>query len=145
MKVTTQTQESQSLLDETGTITLQRGLVGFPTMREVEIVYSDEELPFMWLQEKKSDGLRFIVAEASCLVKDYIIELMDSDAIELELEDSNDALIVNIITIIEEPVRKVLANLVGPVVVNQKTRKGKQLVIANYNDYSARHLIYQEE
>jgi flagellar assembly factor FliW len=36
-------------------------------------------------------------------------------------------------------------NLIGPVLVNRRTRIGRQLVIANYSQYSARHLLVHKE
>ena len=36
-------------------------------------------------------------------------------------------------------------NLIGPILVNRRTRIGRQLVIANHSRYSARHLLVQKE
>jgi flagellar assembly factor FliW len=35
------------------------------------------------------------------------------------------------------------ANLIGPIVVNRRTRVGRQLVIANYSRYSAHHALVE--
>ena len=40
---------------------LPQGLFGFSEIREMELLYDQEELPFMWLREDKKDGLAFIV------------------------------------------------------------------------------------
>ena len=34
-------------------ITLPQGLFGFPEIRSMDLVYDQEELPFMWLREEK--------------------------------------------------------------------------------------------
>ena len=44
-------------------IQLPQGLFGFAEIRKMELVYDQEELPFMWLREQKKDGLAFIVLE----------------------------------------------------------------------------------
>jgi flagellar assembly factor FliW len=35
-------------------------------------------------------------------------------------------------------------NLLGPIVVNRRTRVGRQLVIANYSRFSAHHPLVQQ-
>jgi flagellar assembly factor FliW len=34
-------------------------------------------------------------------------------------------------------------NLVGPLIINRRTRIGRQLVISNYSRYSAHHLLVE--
>ena len=49
-------------------ITLPQGLFGFPEIRSMDLVYDQEELPFMWLREEKKDGLAFIVLEPGGII-----------------------------------------------------------------------------
>jgi flagellar assembly factor FliW len=42
----------------------------------------------------------------------------------------------------QQPVEATV-NLVGPIVVNRRTRVGRQLVISNYSRYSAHHSLVE--
>ena len=70
---------------------------------------------------------------------------MQADVEELSIQDASEVLILNIVIIKNEPSgRKIYTNLVGPIVVNRRTGKGKQVIIQNYERYSARHLLFDE-
>ena len=124
---------------------IPKGLVGFPEMTRVDVIYDEEELPFMWLRSTADIDLSFIVIQPNGIVEDYAIQLMQADVEELSIQDASEVLILNIVIIKNEPSgRKIYTNLVGPIVVNSRTGKGKQVIIQNYERYSARHLLFDE-
>ena len=79
-------------------ISLPQGLFGFPDIREMELVFDQEELPFMWLREDKKDGLAFIVVEPGGIIPDYSVEITDSDVDVLGIKGNEDTMILNIVT-----------------------------------------------
>ena len=110
-----------------------------------EVSSDEEELPFMWLRSTADIDLSFIVIQPNGIVEDYAIQLMQADVEELSIQDASEVLILNIVIIKNEPSgRKIYTNLVGPIVVNRRTGKGKQVIIQNYERYSARHLLFDE-
>ncbi|MGB0372984.1 MAG: flagellar assembly protein FliW [Opitutales bacterium] len=124
---------------------LPNGLVGFPEINNVDVIYDEAELPFMWLRSNTETDLSFIVIQPNGIVDDYQVELMQGDVDELEIKTSEEVLVLNIVIIRnEESGRKIFTNLVGPIIVNRRTGIGKQVIIQNYEDYSARHLLYDE-
>ena len=145
MKLELETPPEQKTTEPCSTVKLPLGLMGFADLKELELVYSQEELPFMHLQQKEAEGLEFLVIEPYGLIPDYKVEIADQDLEFLELTTPEDVLLLNIVTIAGDDKRKVLVNLVGPIVVNRKTQKGKQVVIANYQEHSAKHLLFEEE
>ena len=44
-------------------LSLPEGLFGFSQIRSMELMFDEDELPFMWLREEKEDGLAFVVIE----------------------------------------------------------------------------------
>ncbi|MEM7672612.1 MAG: flagellar assembly protein FliW [Verrucomicrobiota bacterium] len=124
---------------------LPNGLVGFPEINHVDVIYDEEELPFMWLRSNTEMDLSFIVIQPNGIVDDYSVELMQADVDELEIKNSEEVMVLNIVIIKNESGgRKIFTNLVGPIIVNRRTGVGKQVIIQNYEDYSARHLLYDE-
>ncbi len=50
-------------------------------------------------------------------------------------------MVLNIVTLQQHSPLDATVNLIGPILVNRRTRIGRQLVIANYSKYSARHVL----
>ena len=122
-------------------VSLPQGLFGFPEIRSMELVFDKAELPFMWLREKKQDGLAFVVIEPSGVVPSYSVEISDADVQVLGITGSEDTMILNIVTISPEHPGKISLNLVGPIIVNRLNLVAKQCIINNHEEFSARHMI----
>ncbi|MBP52180.1 MAG: flagellar assembly protein FliW [Opitutae bacterium] len=125
--------------DTNSVFKLPQGLFGFPDLTEMEIVFDQEELPFMWLRELHPEGMAFVVLEPNGIIPDYIIEIPDADVEYLEIIEDEIPFILNIVTLGNtEKGEHITANLVGPLVINRRTRRGKQIIINNHDKYSAR-------
>ena len=107
----------------------------------MEILFAQEELPFMWIREKDKQGLAFVVVEPNGIIPNYMVEISDADVGALGITGVEDTMILNIVTLNSERPGKISVNLVGPIVINRNTRVGKQCIINNHEEYSARHLI----
>ena len=105
---------------------LPQGLFGFSEIREMELLYDQEELPFMWLREDKKDGLAFIVLEPGGIIPEYSVEITDADVEILGVTGAEDTMILNIVTLSPEQPGVISLNLVGPIIVNRLTLVAKQ-------------------
>lgn len=119
--------------------TLPQGLIGFKDYTHAEILYVPDHLPFLWLKLTRpaGDAVHFIVIEPAGLVPGYSPELFDADAEALGLRDASEAMLLNIVTLKSQNPVDAVVNLVGPIVMNRRTREARQLVIANYSAFSA--------
>ncbi len=122
-------------------IILPQGLFGFSEIRSMELVFDQDELPFMWLRERKKDGLAFIVLEPGGIISNYSVEISDADVKILDITGPEDTMILNIVTLPPDQRGKISLNLVGPIIVNRKTLTGKQCIINNHEEFSARHVL----
>lgn len=122
---------------------LPQGLIGFGDYRSAELLYMPDHLPFIWMRLHGPETLHFIVIEPGGIIPGYEPELFDEDALQLGLGDPGDALILNIVTLKRRQPVEATVNLIGPVVVNRRTRTGRQLVISNYSRYSAHHPLVE--
>jgi len=117
---------------------LPQGLIGFKDYTRAELLYLPDHLPFLWLKMYRgTESVHFIVIEPAGLVPGYVPELFDADAEGLGLRDSSEAMLLNIVTLRHQSPLDATINLVGPIVMNRRTRIARQLVIANYSQYSA--------
>ena len=95
----------------------------------------------MWLREEQKDGLAFIVLEPGGIIPNYSVEVSDADVNVLGITGPEDTMILNIVTLPPDQVGKISLNLVGPIIVNRRTLVGKQCIINNHEEFSARHLL----
>lgn len=125
---------------------LPQGLIGFGAYKRAELLYLPDHLPFLWMKLSNpdtADSLHFIVIEPGGIVPGYEPELFDLDAEQLGISEPSGAMIINIVTLQRQSPVEATANLIGPLVVNRRTRIGRQLVIANYSRYSAHHALVE--
>jgi flagellar assembly factor FliW len=123
-------------------IHLPQGLVGFAAYTRAELLYLPDHLPFLWMKlHGPADHLHFIVIEPGGIVAGYEPELFEVDAERLGIADPAEAMILNVVTLRRQEPLEATVNLIGPIVVNRRTRIGRQLVISNYSRFSAHHLL----
>ncbi len=119
--------------------TLPHGIVGFPDYTEASLICHQGHFPCLWMRLKGPVGsVNFVVIEPKGIIPDYQPELFDNDALALGLAHASEALVLTILTMRPGTPVEATVNLIGPVVVNRRTRIGRQLVIANYSRYRAR-------
>jgi flagellar assembly factor FliW len=144
MKVLTEIPASDQPSAVTHTFELPQGLIGFAGYTRAELLYLPDHLPFLWLRlHGPKDSVNFIVIEPGGLVAGYAPELFDEDAAGIGLADPSEAMVLNIVTMAHQRPLEATVNLVGPIVVNRRTRIGRQLVIANYSKYGAHHPLVE--
>lgn len=116
-----------------------RGLVGCPEWQRFRLL-RDPDLPLIGVLESEDlAGIALLVADPALVCADYCVELSDEDATELGITTADDASVLVVLVAYEEP-RRITANLLGPLVVNRRTGKAKQLVLSD-SGYSARHPV----
>lgn len=127
-------------------IILPNGIVGFESYKKAELLYLPDHLPFLWMklsQENDEAPLHFVVIEPGGIILDYEPELFYEDTVGLGIDSPSDVMVLNIVTLTRNTPVEATANLIGPIIVNRKTRLGRQLVISNYSRYSASHPVVE--
>lgn len=113
------------------------GILGFEELHEFALLDSPEGGPFYWLQALKVPDIAFVVIDPDLVVNDYQLQVDDKDLEELGIENLEDILVFSIVTIHSDP-QNITANLLGPIIINKKNHKAKQIVSLSDN-YSVRH------
>lgn len=143
MQLTTESLPTQPGLD-TLEIELPTGLIGMPHLRRFHVAALPESWPFVSLRSLGQEEIHFLAVSPQNLLPGYQLELGDDDTEALELQSSDDALIYNIVTVHNSERQYVTANLIGPIVVNRRTRIGRQVILANSDEFSAKHALIDE-
>jgi flagellar assembly factor FliW len=125
-------------------ILLPHGIIGFGSYKRAELLYLPDHLPFLWMKlHGPIDHIHFIVIEPGGIVPGYEPEIFDEDADGLDLRNAGEAMVLNVVTLKRQNPVEATANLIGPIIVNRRTRLGRQLVISNYSRYSAHHALVE--
>jgi len=121
-------------------IDLEPGLLGFSQYHRYVLIEHQRESPFLWLQCLDNPDLAFVVIDPCCLLADYQPGPLAQVIREMEPEGPGDLKVLVILTIPPGKPQEMTANLMGPIVVNLKTRQGKQLVVEDPR-YSHKHRV----
>jgi flagellar assembly factor FliW len=124
---------------------MPEGLIGLPDFNKFELIADPESLPFVVLRAIEGDEIQIPAVEPVGLVENYRLDIGDADAEMLGLvgADAN-PLILNVATIKSYEPQKVTLNLAAPILINRRTRVGKQVVLLNYQSYSTTHVLIDE-
>jgi len=113
--------------DEAALLSFPRGLLGFEHAREFAVVSADEDGAYSWLQCMNDPHLSFLAVVPSFFFPDYSPVIPDADADELGLASDSHTQLLALVTITDDGVT---ANLLGPIIVNLRTRTARQLVLS---------------
>jgi len=118
-------------------VRLPMGLLGFEQIKDYVLLVNPAEEPFAWLQVEANASLAFVVVDPFLVMPGYQPDIPQQDVEFVGLKQPSDALLLNIVTV-HGPDRATV-NLKGPIVINRHTHVGKQVIIANANEYSVQH------
>lgn len=118
------------------------GIIGFEEIKYYFLLDSREGGPFYWLQAEKNPDLAFILMNPRVFREDYELRVRQSDRESIGIESEEDCLDFVIITVPTDPA-KISANLMGPIIINRRTREAGQVISLN-DEYTTRHYILEE-
>ena len=110
--------------------TLPAGVIGFGGSTRFVVLDHFRPAPFKWLQSVDEPDLAFAIMDPTDLSCDYRITLTEEDARELRRDEGDEYAVFVILTVRSADVDGTTANLRGPVIVNLRSRIGKQVVLA---------------
>lgn len=107
------------------------GLAGFEDHHRFALI-SETDSPVEWLQSLDDPRVSFSLLEPFLFYPEYGFELSDADAQALGLCGPEEALVRCVLTVQEEA-EETTANLVAPIVLNQRGRVGRQVLLQETN------------
>lgn len=122
-------------------LTFQEGILGFEEIRQYELLFPEEESPFLYLKAVGRTHPCFVVCDPICFVPDYRVDY-DKKLLALLKADSADDLRCLAIASIPSSVADMTVNLKSPVVFNIKNMTACQYVTDN-PIYPVKHLIFK--
>lgn len=123
-------------------ITFPAGLVGFPDLHQFLLYEPTGGYPLKFLQSASDPDVSFTCIDVVAIKPGYEVPLASGDAEALGLKDSHEAMVLAMVVIPENP-REMTANLAGPLIINTRTRSGRQIVLDTQR-FPLKHRILPE-
>jgi flagellar assembly factor FliW len=124
-------------------ITFQDGLPGFAELRSFVLLPVEGNPSLHYMQSIEESYICFIVINPFLILEDYQIDINEETVQKLDLEKAEDASLFSILTIPED-YKKMTANLMAPIVINNRNNKAIQ-EIQNDDKYPIKHKLFREE
>lgn len=129
-------------IEEDKVLTIKEGLLGFEGKERYALIGREEEQPFEWLQSVEDPTLAFVVCQASAIIPDYQLSMLQEDFNDLDSDDEDNLSIYLIVVVPDNP-SDMTVNMKGPVIINERTFVGKQ-IINQVEEYGVRHRLLDE-
>jgi flagellar assembly factor FliW len=122
-------------VNEQRLIEFPEGILGFPAQNQYALVQTGTDSGFYWLQSVCTADLAFVVCDPRLFVADYQVPVKLEELEGIQLTSVNDA---QVFVIVNKVGDTLTGNMQGPLVVNVRNRKARQLVLSDKR-FSTRH------
>ncbi|MBT2685453.1 flagellar assembly protein FliW [Bacillus sp. ISL-37] len=123
-------------------LTFEKGIPGFVEEKQFALLPLSDDESYVVLQSVSTPGLAFVLTNPFHFKKEYDFQLEDATVEELNLESEKDVAVYSILTV-QDPFEKTTANLQAPIIINQRNRKAKQVILHN-EQYKTKHPIFKK-
>jgi len=127
-------------VEDEAVISVPGGLIGFSDQERYVIIEHKPESPFFWFQAVDRPDLAFVIANPFAFKPDYDLNLSEDILADLGIEDPEDMVVYVIMTIPHGRPQDMTANLLGPLIINTKSRIVRQIILDD-SEYSHRYPI----
>ena len=129
-------------VDSRQIVRFEKGLIGLPHLKVFALIEDELSMPIRLLQSVTMQDFVFVAINPFTVYPNYDIEISDEDATHLGVRSPADVLVLSIVTIPDD-LRFVTANLLSPLVINMRTKAGKQILLSD-TDYPINYRILKD-
>lgn len=141
MKIKT-TRFGELEVDKKDVIEFSEGLLGFENLKKFFVVDPGDQTLILWLQSIDDAGTAFPIIEPKIFQPSYSVKLLPVELNSLQLENLSNASVYAILTI-PQNVTEMSANLKAPIIINNKTKNARQIVLQD-SKLEVRHKMYMD-
>ncbi len=127
MKIKT-TRFGELEVDKKDIIEFSEGLLGFEKLTRFFIVDPGDQTLILWLQSTDDASIALPIIEPKIFQPNFMIKLLPIELNSLNLENLQNASVYTVLTI-PQNVTEMSANLKAPIIINNKTKMARQIVL----------------
>ncbi|MGE0201822.1 MAG: flagellar assembly protein FliW [Candidatus Melainabacteria bacterium] len=110
-------------------IRFQEPLLGFEDLDTFVLLDHAADSPFKWLQSAQNPDLAFVVTNPRFFGIEYAFTLPDNVSERLGIHSPEEVLVLTIVNIPQGNPEQMTANLMGPLIIHEKTLQAMQVVL----------------
>ncbi|MBC7087513.1 MAG: flagellar assembly protein FliW [Tissierellales bacterium] len=131
-------------IEDENIINFPNGILGFENSKRFVMIDFPNNTLFKFLQDIDNENVSFILINPWDFFEDYEIDIPDKelDTIDLNPQIENTLEIYSIVTL-GSSLKESTANLLAPIIINIKSKLGKQYVLT-YTSYTTKHKLIAE-
>ncbi len=118
----------------------EEGIPGFPHIRRFAMLEFENLKPFNYLQSLEDPPIALLVVNPFLFQPSYQFALGETEAGNLRAEKLEDLSVFVVATIPADPAEATI-NLMAPILINEKSRCGKQVILLD-SHYPVRHPLF---
>ena len=122
-------------------LTFEQGLLGLPENKKFILLALDSDLPLALLQSIDQQEIGFVIAFPFAFKKDYAFDLSEEDKEQLQIEKEEDVVVYSVVTL-KETFQDSTLNLLAPIVINNRTKLAKQIVLQDNAEHPLRYPVH---
>jgi flagellar assembly factor FliW len=131
-------------VEEDKFIHMPHGMLGFPDKRRFVMFQHREGSPFYWYQSVDDSALAFVITNPFLFKPDYEVDIEGTlEDMSWEKQDSSSLELYVVVNIPKDSPKRTTANLIGPILINNKTRQAVQMVVSD-SSYSHKFPLIRE-
>jgi len=133
-------------IDAQKTISMPYGMLGFQQSQRYVVLPHKEESPFFWYQSLDDPSLAFVITNPFLFLPGYSVDLKETIQ-RMAWEDPESGSPFEMFVVVTIPSgapEKMTANLIGPLLINNRTREAVQLVLSD-SPYSHQFPLFLDE
>jgi flagellar assembly factor FliW len=121
-------------------LSFRAGVPGLEEYHVFAVLRFEDSHPIMWLQSAEEPRISLPVIDPFLIKPDYVFDISDSDARELDLTGADEVQVLSVL-VIPEKLEDMTINFAAPVIVNTRTGDSKQLILGG-DAHSARVPVF---
>lgn len=131
-------------VDEEKVIIFSRGIPGFENLRRFFILPAGNTEDIQWLQAMDDPAVALLIIDPFKYFRGYSVDIPESDLQELQIKESNQALVAAVVTLPGDDPANATANLLAPIIINTGLNRAKQIILSDAA-YVTRHRLFTEK
>ena len=128
--------------EEAEVLRFPQGLIGFPDMTRFFLYAQEEVAPLACLHSLDDGNLAFLVVDPFTFFPEFEVRVKLPSILRRQMGESADLRVLSIVTIQADFAHSTV-NLLGPLVINARTRNGWQVILED-EELSTRHYLFPD-
>lgn len=124
-------------------INFNKGIPGFEGLKKFILFNIEENEAFSILHSIEDETIGLVVTSPFLFKKDYEFKLNDNVVSRLEIENEQEVLVYNIVTL-NSDINKITINLKAPVIINNRLNLGEQIIVDD-DRFSIKEKLFKED